>query len=91
MEFLVEIESSLPPEDGSGWRQRLLDQERARAEELSRDGFIKANWIIPGRKGRVTLWNVESVAQLHSLLMSIKTIEWADVKIRPLISRGEHK
>ena len=91
MEFLVEIKGALPPEDGTGRREQLLAEERARAGQLSRDGFIKANWIIPGVKGRLTLWEVESAAQLHSLLMSIGTINGADVKVRPVIARGEHR
>ena len=89
MEFLVEIESFLPPDDARGERQRLLQLERARAAELSAAGIIKANWKIPASKRRITLWEAPDATALHSLIMSLPTIEWADVNVRPLVPRGD--
>jgi muconolactone D-isomerase len=91
MEFLVEIESLLPSGDESQLVVGLLGAERARARELSAQGFIKANWIVPGRKGRITLWEVADATQLHQLLSSFKTFEWSDVKVTPLVPRGPQR
>ena len=87
MQFLVEFEITLPPDDGSPERQELLKRERARATEIAAQGHFKHIWIIPGRRARISVWEVEDAKQLHDLHASLPASYWTDVKVRPLVER----
>ena len=57
MEFLVQIQVTLPPELSSGSRQELMGREQVRGRELMNEGVIRRIWRIPGRTANVGIWD----------------------------------
>ena len=87
MQFLMEMEITMPPDDGSEERKDLIRRERARATEINDAGHWKHTWIVPGRQARIIVWEVEDARQLHELFSSQPAHHWTDVVVRPLIER----
>ena len=87
MQFLMDLEITLPPDDGSEQRKDLVRRERARATEISSAGHWRYTWIVPGRRARIVVWEVEDAKQLHELYTSQPASPWTDVLVRPLVER----
>jgi muconolactone D-isomerase len=87
MQFLVEHEITLPPDDGSEARADLVRRERARAAEIVGNGHIRHVWIVPGRRARISVWEAQDAAHLHALMSSLPASYWSDARVRPLVER----
>lgn len=84
VEFLVELEFSLPQGLTPSRESELLTAERERGEALGRAGHLRAIWRIPGRRANCGIWSVRDVTQLHELLASLPLFPYADIVVRPL-------
>ena len=84
MEFLVQIQVTLPPELSSGSRQELMDRERARGQELMNEGVIRRIWRIPGRTANVGIWDAADPTALHEALSSLPMFPYIDARVTPL-------
>lgn len=78
MEFLVQIQVSLPPELAADDRERLLERERARGLELKESGVIERIWRIPGRTANVGIWRAENATALDDAISSLPLVPWID-------------
>ena len=87
MEFLVHIEVRWPPDGDPDEFARLVDAERARAQELAAAGTIKRLWRIPGRRANYGLWSADDVTTLHTAITSLPFFPWLDVEV---IALAEH-
>jgi len=84
VEFLVQIQVTLPPELSSGSRQELMDRERARGQELMNEGVIRRIWRIPGRTANVGIWDAADPTALHEALSSLPMFPYIDARVTPL-------
>ena len=84
MEFLVQIQVTLPPELSSGSRQELMEREQVRGRELINEGVIRRIWRIPGRTANVGIWDAANPTALHEALSSLPMFPYIDAKVTPL-------
>lgn len=84
MEFLVRIQTNLPPDLPVDRRTELLDAEAARGVELRSQGVLRRIWRIPGRLANFSLYDVANATELHELLSSLPLWPWMDVEVHPL-------
>ena len=84
MEFLVEIQVTLPAELSSGSRQELMGLEQVRGRELMDEGVIRRIWRIPGRTANVGIWDAANPTALHEALSSLPMFPYIDAKVTPL-------
>jgi muconolactone D-isomerase len=84
MEFLVEIEVSLPPALDSDSRRELQEAEFERGSALARAGVIRAIWRVPGRLANRGIWTTTDATTLHEALSSLPMWPYMDVVVTPL-------
>ena len=84
MDFLVQIQVSLPYDIDPKTRDRLLEQERERGLELKAAGVIARIWRIPGRTANVGIWRAEDATALHEAIASLPLFPWIDAHVTPL-------
>ena len=84
MEFLVQIQVTLPPELSSASRQELMGREQVRGRELMNEGVIRRIWRIPGRTANVGIWDAANPTALHEALSSLPMFPYIDAKVTPL-------
>jgi muconolactone D-isomerase len=83
-EFLVRIETRLPPDLPEARRAELLEAEAARGRELIESGKLRRIWRVPGRLANVSLYDVAGADELHELLSSLPLARWMDVRVEAL-------
>jgi muconolactone D-isomerase len=84
MEFLVRIDTRLPPELAEGDRAALLGREAERGRQLRESGMLRQIWRIPGRLANVGIWSAPTATDLHEALTSLPVWPYADVRVTPL-------
>jgi muconolactone D-isomerase len=84
MEFLVQIQVTLPPELSSTDREGLMELEQARGRELKDQGVIRRIWRIPGRTANVGIWDAPDPTVLHEALTSLPMFPYIDATVTPL-------
>lgn len=84
MLFHVEMDVRLPPDLDPDLAARLKATERARAQELQRSGRWRHLWRVAGRYANVSIFDVESPAELHDLLSTLPLFPYMDVTVRAL-------
>lgn len=84
MEFLVEIEVSLPPDMEGERRTKLLEAELERGLELRRSGALVRIWRVPGALRNVGVWSAEDATALHDLIASLPAFRWLRASVTPL-------
>jgi muconolactone D-isomerase len=84
MEFLVQIQVTLPPELSSGSRQELMALEQVHGRELINEGVIRRIWRIPGRTANVGIWDAADATALHEALGSLPMFPYIEAKVTPL-------
>ena len=84
MEFLVQIQVTLPPELSGGSPQELIEREQVRGRELMNEGVIRRIWRIPGRTANVGIWDAANPTALHEALSSLPMFPYIDAKVTPL-------
>jgi muconolactone D-isomerase len=84
VEFLVQIEFSLPSELGAEGREQLLEREHERALELKAAGTIERIWRVPGRRANVGIWRADDATELHAALASLPLFPWMDIEVSAL-------
>ena len=84
MLFQVEMDVRLPPDMDAAGANELKSAERARAQDLQRSGKWRHVWRIAGRYANVSIFDVESPAELHELLSSLPLFPYMDVTVHAL-------
>lgn len=84
MEFLVEIELTVPAELSDEEWDLLTDRERVRGRELQKAGTINRIWRVPGTANNVGIWKAEDASELHSALSSLPLFKYMDIAVKPL-------
>jgi muconolactone D-isomerase len=76
--FMVQMEVRLPPEMEA---VDLKARERARSQELQRDGSWVHLWRVAGRYANVSVFDVGSPDELHELLSSLPLFSYIDAHV----------
>ncbi|GFZ98404.1 MULTISPECIES: muconolactone Delta-isomerase [Sphingobium] len=64
--------------------EQLKAAEKARFQQLQRDGTWRHIWRVVGRYSNVSIFDVEDNAQLHDLLTSLPLYPFMEVKVTAL-------
>lgn len=84
MEFLVEIEVTLPPQLAAQERLRLAEAEARRGRELKDAGAILRIWRIPGRTANAGIWVAPDATALHAAIASLPMFPYFRADVTPL-------
>lgn len=84
MEFLVQIQVSLPPSLAEEQRARLMEAEMRRGRELRDAGAIVRMWRIPGRTANVGVWEAPDATALHDAIASLPMFPYLLADVTPL-------
>lgn len=84
MEFLVEIQLTLPPRLAAEERSRLMEAEARRGRELADAGTIVRIWRVPGRTANVGLWEAPDATALHDAVASLPMFPYLRADVTPL-------
>jgi muconolactone D-isomerase len=83
-QYLVRLETQLPPTMPPDERAELLTAELARGRELRADGTITAIWRLPGKLANVGIWTVSDADALHEAIASLPAWRWMIAEISSL-------
>jgi muconolactone D-isomerase len=84
MLFHVAINVSIPYQVDRATVDQLGKLEHERAAELQRQGKWKHLWRVAGRFANISIFNVESPAELHSILESLPLYPFMHVDVTAL-------
>lgn len=84
MLFQVEMDVRLPPDLAPDVADELKATERARSQELQRGGKWRHLWRIAGRYANISVFDVESPAELHELLSTLPLFPYMEVRVTAL-------
>lgn len=62
----------------------LKSQEKARAQELQREGKWRHLWRIAGRYSNVSVFDVDSPQELHDIISALPLFPFMRVAVTPL-------
>lgn len=71
MLFQVEMDVRIPLDFDKAEAARLKAEEKARFQDLQRSGKWRHIWRVVGHYKNVSIFDVESNAELHDILMSL--------------------
>ncbi|MGS1016915.1 muconolactone Delta-isomerase [Allosphingosinicella humi] len=84
MLFQVEMDVRIP----IGFDEKTLDElkatEKARAQELQRQGKWRHLWRVVGQYRNTSVFDVESAAELHELLTGLPLFPFMEIKVTAL-------
>jgi muconolactone D-isomerase len=80
VEMIVELPADLPKEIAD----ELKARERARAQELQRSGTWRHLWRLVGKYANVSIFDVESPAELHDILSTLPLFPFMKIKVEAL-------
>src|SRR6266404_6945317 len=74
-----------PPSDLDPERfERLKSEEKARAQQLQREGKWRHLWRVAGRYANVSVFDVRDAQELHDLLSSLPLFPYMDIAVTAL-------
>lgn len=84
MLFHVEMTVKIPHDFPAEKADAIKVAEKAYAQDLQRQGKWVHLWRIAGRYANVSIFDVESVDELHTLLASLPLFPFMDIVVTPL-------
>ncbi len=84
MLFKVEMDVNVPLDYDPAKFEALKAAEKARFQELQTAGTWRHIWRVVGQYANVSIFDVQSNAELHDILMSLPLYPFMDVRITAL-------
>ncbi|WP_225010440.1 MULTISPECIES: muconolactone Delta-isomerase [Novosphingobium] len=84
MLFMVEMDVNIPLDFDADEAARLKAAEKARFQELQAAGTWRHIWRVVGQYANVSIFDVESNAQLHDLLIGLPLYPFMDMRVTAL-------
>lgn len=84
MMFLVRMDVTIPYELDQDELAKVKEREKQRSQEIQRSGQWPHLWRVAGRYANVSVFDVNSVDELHDLLSSLPMFQYMDVTVVPL-------
>nr|WP_275941621.1 muconolactone Delta-isomerase [Planosporangium mesophilum] len=82
--FLAQMDVTIPHGIDPDELAKLKEAEKQRAQEIQRSGKWPHLWRVAGRYANVSVFDVDSVDELHELLSSLPMFPFLDVTVTPL-------
>ncbi|MCG8347182.1 MAG: muconolactone Delta-isomerase [Chloroflexales bacterium] len=79
MLFHVEMEVQVPHDIDPAVFEDLKAREKARAQELQRQGIWRHLWRVVGRYANISIFDVADAEQLHSILIDLPLFPYMTV------------
>lgn len=84
MLFHVEMDVRIPPGFDPAALDALKAEEKARAQQLQAEGKWRHLWRVVGQYRNVSIFDVESGAELHDILSTLPLFPFMKIEVRPL-------
>lgn len=84
MLFIAEMDVAIPLDFDAEEAERLKALEKKRFQDLQRAGTWRHIWRIAGRYANVSIFDVESNAQLHEILTTLPLYPFMTIKVTAL-------
>lgn len=84
MLFMVEMTVAIPADFDKAEADRLKAEEKARFQALQATGSWRHIWRVVGQYANVSIFDVESNASLHDMLLSLPLYPFMTMKVTPL-------
>ncbi|MEM1104147.1 MAG: muconolactone Delta-isomerase [Pseudomonadota bacterium] len=84
MKFMVEMTVKLPHDLDQEVVADMLAREKARAQELQRQGVWVHLWRVTGRYANVSIFELESAEALHDIMLSLPLFPYMETKVTSL-------
>ena len=81
---MVEMNVRIPLDFDKEKAERLKASEKKRFQELQRAGKWRHIWRVVGHYANVSIFDVESNAELHDVLTSLPLYPFMEMKVTPL-------
>lgn len=85
MQFMAKIVLHLPGD----WSKEKLEEmnltERARSLQFVREGRLKRIYRIVGMRANFSIWEADTLEDLHAILTSLPLHPYMDIEIYPII------
>jgi muconolactone D-isomerase len=88
MLFHVQMEVNLPYDLDAVAAEELKKNERAMAQGLQRSGKWRHLWRIAGRYANVSVFDVDSPAELHDILSRLPLFPFMNIEVKALCRHG---
>lgn len=85
MLFFIQIETRIPADTPEDQKQDLLKRELARVGELIGMGKLRRIWRIVGKVGSCSVWEADTLEELHALLQSFPYFPYMTISVMPMI------
>ena len=85
MLFMANITVNLPGEMDPAAKESLTHAEHARAMELVEAGHLRRIWRVVGERSNFSLWEADTLEELHAAIGSLPFHPWMQLKVTPLI------
>ena len=86
MLFMVNIAVSIPADMPQKDKDDLRTRENARAVELIKTNKMRRIWRIVGQVANFSVWEADSLEELHANLGSLPMYPYMKVTVTPLIA-----
>ncbi|KAF1023892.1 MAG: Muconolactone Delta-isomerase [Paracidovorax wautersii] len=84
MLFLVEMTVQIPATVSAEEADRIKREEKAYAQALQHAGKWSHLWLVVGRYANVSIFDVDSNDELHSLLSQLPLFPYMTILVTPL-------
>jgi muconolactone D-isomerase len=84
MLFHVRMDVDIPRDLDASAAEKLRADEKARSQELQRAGTWRHLWRIVGHYANISVFDVETPAQLHDILTSLPLFPFMTITVTPL-------
>lgn len=84
MLFKVEMDVKVPLDYDQARFEQLKAAEKARFQELQRAGTWRHIWRVAGQYANVSIFDVNSNAELHDILIGLPLYPFMDVRVTAL-------
>ena len=81
VKIVVRTPGDWPPEKLA----EISKSETARAMQFLREGRLRRIWRIVGQRANFSVWDVNSLEELHATLTSLPLHPYMEVEVHPLI------
>ena len=84
MLFHVRMDVDIPPDTSKEIVARLRADEKARFQQLQRSGQWRHIWRVVGQYANISIFDVDSPATLHELLLSLPLFPYMRITVTAL-------
>ena len=84
MLYCVQMDVRVPHDVDPALFDRLKAEEKARAEVLQQEGKWRHLWRVAGRYANISVFDVDSHDELHTILSSLPLFPFMDISVTAL-------